>query len=204
MKTILCAAVITALAGTAGADPLIGNINAGATTSLGTIITGSEGRSKAVGFTMGAQSLDLLNVQLRLDFDTAPTPGGIAQVAIWGGASNPTSLLTTLSIVGPNAGVGIFDFVAGSTFTLDANTTYWVMVNGAPGNTAGFYWNVETPATTPTGDAAFVGYRFSASVTPPTASSSVFNAFQVNVVPAPGAMALLGLGGLAAARRRRA
>lgn len=203
MKTLIATMSLAGLTAFAGADTLIGNINAGATTGLGTIITGSEGRSKAVGFTMGASSQDLLSVQLRLDFDTAPTPGGIAQVAIWDGASNPTNMLTTLSIVGPNAGVGIFDFVANSTFTLNANTTYWVMVNGAPGNTAGFYWNVETPATTPTGDAAFVGYRFSASTTPPTGSSSVFNAFQVNVVPAPSAMALLGLGGLAAARRRR-
>jgi hypothetical protein len=80
-----------------------------------------------------------------------------------------------------------------------------VLINGAAGNTGQFYWLTESPAVEPTGAATFVGYRFSSTTTPPAGSSSVFNAFAVSatLVPTPASIALLGLGGLVAMRRRR-
>jgi len=201
-----CVLAVVGVAATAQAQ-FIGNITGNPSTSLGTIITGEQARSKAVGFTVPAgpgYSLD--GVRMLLDFDSPTTPGGTPEVSIWSGAAAPTSQLTSLTPTTPvGSGVGVFSFSPSSTFIMNGGETYWVLINGAAGNTGQFYWLTESPTVEPTGDATFVGYRFSSTTTPPTGTSSVFNAFSVSatLIPAPASLALLGLGGLVATRRRR-
>jgi hypothetical protein len=183
----------------AAADLVIGNIDAPVVSSTlfgGTSITSF----KAAGFTMGAQAYFLDSVSLSLNMGLGE---GNPLVSIWSGSTTaPTTQLFVLdnpaSLAG--GGTGNFEFTAGSSFTLEANTTYWVHVASDPIDGADFNWLSTDAANPPSGPAAsFNGYNFNGS------SSSFYNLFQVNgtVVPAPSGIAVLGLMGIAAARRRR-
>ena len=63
-------------------------------------------------------------------------------------------------------------------------------------------WKGSSPAQNPTGIATHIGATFGAY--PPSNPSSIIVTYEINgrVVPVPGSLALLGLGGLALRRRR--
>ncbi len=199
----------------AQADLLIGNLPTDfSNVGLGTIITGAEGRSKAMGFTTptgSAYVLDSATFIMQFTGDAAE-PGAIPQVSIWDDAGgNPGTQLDVLTNPGSLGALGLYTFTASSGILLSPDTTYWILVNGAPTNTDpaadAFYWNAATPSITPNGLASFVGYRFSATSTPPTGNSTVFNNVQINAslaIPEPGSMVLLGMAaGVICLRRRR-
>lgn len=96
-------------------------------------------------------------------------------------------------------GSGNFTFTAGSSFTLEASTSYWLDVRSVPVDGVAFLWDGTTPSTMPSGIATAIGYNFNG------ASSSFFNRLQINgtAVPGPAALAVLGLGLLGVRSRRR-
>jgi hypothetical protein len=183
----------------AAADLVIGNIDAPVVSST-VFGGGSTTTFKAAGFTMGAQAYFLDSVSLSLNMGLGE---GNPLVSIWSGsAAAPTTQLFVLnnpaSLAG--GGTGHFEFTAGSSFTLEANTTYWLHVASDPIDGADFNWLSTDSLNPPSGPAAsFNGYNFNG------APSSFYNLFQLNgtAVPAPSGVAALGLMGLAAARRRR-
>ena len=191
-------AVLAFGATAANAELIIGNINAPQTSS--TVFGASSiSQFKAVGFTMGADAYFVDRVTLALYMQSGL---GNPVVSIWSGASAPQNQLTTL--ISPSnlsdGGVGNFVFTPNNGFILDANTTYWIHVRSDPLDGADFNWlstDINNPPAGP--HAAFVGYNFNGN------SSSFYNRFELQgtLVPAPSGVAVLGLLGLAATRRRR-
>ena len=192
------AAALAAGVTTANAELIIGNIGA---PQISSTVFGfsSTTQFKAVGFTMGADAYFVDRVTLALDMLNGL---GNPVVSIWGGASAPQNQLTTLDSPSnlSDGGVGNFVFTPDNGFTLEANTTYWIHLRSDPQDGAEFNWlstDINNPPAGP--HAAFVGYNFNGG------SSSFYNRFEIQgtLVPAPSGAALLGLIGLAAARRRR-
>lgn len=191
-------AVVTAVAGTAlcagtvSADFVIGNLDA--PTAAGTAFGSSAFTVfKAAGFTMTAGSaLDLVDVRLRI-VDIEPG-GATASVQIWSGASAPTALLSTMSGDALTTD-GVYTFTPDSAVTLNPGETYWVYVDNSEPD-GEFVWGGS--ADSPSGPLATnAGYIFN------DGPSSFLNAYEVNAIPTPAGVALLGAFGLAAARRRR-
>ncbi len=213
VRSCALAAVLLGAGGAASAEVIIGNLpNSPSDTGLGTIITGAETRSKAVGFSTPAGTpYELLSATFVMTFEgDSAEPGATPQVALWSDAGgNPGAQLAVLTNPGSLGTKDFYTFTAAAPIALDPSTTYWMLVNGAPTNTDpatdAFYWNSVSPSVTPAGVAGFDGYRFSSTATPPTGSSSVFNNFEIEarLVPAPASLAMLGFIGAAGARRRR-
>lgn len=189
------AAVLLAIcaAPVATADVIIGNIGGGdlSSTAFG---SGTTTVFKAAGFTMSNASYDLTGVTLAVN---VAAPDALPRVSIWSGnTSGPVSELIVLTAPSIPLGRNDLVFTPSSQFTLDANQTYWVYVEAA--TSGNFNW-IATQ-TQPSGPhATSNGYNFNGS------PSSFLNKYEVSgtPVPAPSAMAMLAIGGLVAARRRR-
>lgn len=156
-------------------------------------------RTKGVGFAMpGGSDYTLDAVTLRLDITSVDTVPLVEIFSDAGGA--PGASLTTLMNPG-SFGLGIDDyaFTPTSSFTLEADQSYWVVASSTLGT---YSWKASSPSVTPTGLATHLGATFGAY--PPVGSSSILTTYFVDatVVPAPGSLALLGLAGLAVRRRR--
>jgi len=114
-------------------------------------------------------------------------------------------MLTTLDNPAFGAvGIANYDFTPSGSFTLLANTTYWLVASGTV-NGDRYDWKASSPGVTPTGLATHAGATFGTAGLPPTGTSSILNSYALNgsLVPTPAALALIGLGGLARSRRRR-
>lgn len=96
-----------------------------------------------------------------------------------------------------------FTHTLSTPIALNAATPYWFSVGVIPvaplGNADSFFW-AFTPAGTGDGARAFEDPVFSGFAAEPTPADDM--AFEL-IIPAPGSVALLGLVGLAAGRRRR-
>ncbi|MBC7773459.1 MAG: hypothetical protein H7210_13260 [Pyrinomonadaceae bacterium] len=138
------------------------------------------------------------------NLDTPPSLLGTASLA-----ANGAAAVTQLVTFGVTGGPTLFntplnsDFFAGfGTFAVgvslsntDANNG-WRVTSGPAANATGLFWLYDpnlSAQTNPEG-----AYSFGTTV-----PSSFYIVIEGNPVPAPGAAALLGLGGLLAARRRR-
>lgn len=208
MRSVHMALGLFLAAGVASADPILGNLpgsSSGTGTNLG-LGTDLADRTKGVGLTMGAQSMDFVSMVALIS-----NPGNAAATLSGGiyasSGGNPGALLAAFTGVNVGAGslAGEISMETVSTFTLQANTSYWFVLDG-PTVSNSLLWNSLSPNVAPTAAAGITydGYRFSSNGGTTWGSSGIFNGVTINaVVPAPGAMALLGLGGLAAARRRR-
>ncbi len=194
-----------AAAGTVSADVILSNLpgnpsGTGSNLGLGTDLAD---RTKAVGLTMGAQSLEFESMVALISNAgaTADLFGGIYDSS----GGNPGSLLaafSTVSVAGGSASQEIALTIAGG-FTLQANTSYWFLLDG-PSVSNSLLWDSLTPNASPTATGVtFDGYRFSSNGGGTWANSTIFNGVTINVVPAPGVAGLFGLAGLAASRRRR-
>src|SRR5690606_12692770 len=106
--------------------------------------------------------------------------------------------------VAAGAGASLVSLTTSGSFTLQAGTSYWFLLDG-PAVSNSLLWHDLSPNTAPTAASGITynGYRFSSNGGGTWGSSSIFNGVELRAVPAPGALALVGLGGLAAARRRR-
>lgn len=195
------AILVAMLAGQASADLLISNLPG----NDGSQSAGLQnGRIKAMGFTMPAgQDYFLDSADVRLEI------GGLAVdplVRIFndvGGA--PTSELVELQDPALGVGIDTYSFTPSSPFVLEAGQTYWLVVYNTGGDNLN--WKASSPSETPTGLASHAGSLFSTSAgpNPPTGSSSILTSYAIQgtAVPAPAALSVLALGGLACARRRR-
>ena len=205
MKT--AALSLALIAGAASAQTILSNLPANFTTSGTNLGVGIDlaDRTKGVGLTMGATSLDFASMTAVISNSgtTAATLSG----GIYGSSGgNPGALLAAFNSVSvaAGAGAGLVSLTTGGTFTLQAGTSYWFVLDG-PAVSNSLLWHSLSPNAAPTAAAGITydGYRFSADGGANWGSSSIFNGVEITAVPAPGALALIGLGGLAAARRRR-
>lgn len=152
---------------------------------------------KAYGWTMpdAAYSLDLVTLRL------AAYNQGEARVSIWSGETVPeTELMVLDNPAGPGEpGYFDLDFTPPSSFTLEANTSYWVYVEDMDGGGDGFLWGDTDPQTLPTGIGTSIGFIFNGN------PSTFTNALEISgtLIPTPPGLCLLGLTALAVRRRRR-
>lgn len=209
LKTLAAASVLAGavLAPSAGAQQTIlsnlPGVGSGTGTNLG-LGNDAADRTKGVGLTMGSQSLDFYCMTALISNTTPDTmlSGGIYSDL----SGNPGSLLAAFTpvAVGANAAAAEVDIFTASTFTLQANTSYWFLLDG-PTTTNSLLWETLNPNAAPVGAVGitFDGYRFSSNGGSTWSSSSLFNGVSIKVVPTPASAALLGLGGLVAVRRRR-
>ena len=193
---------------TALAVSLIENLNSNDGSGTG---INAPGDSKAMGFAMPSGADYILDsVILRLAFSESDP---IVQIWSNTAANQPGAPLTTLVDPVITFGINNFTFTPGGSFTLLADTIYWLVVGSEAPETGNenFFWYANSPSITPTGIASHFGQRFGENGPPPTGSSTIMNSYQINAtavdaaaVPEPGTMALLafGLPALAMARRR--
>ncbi len=179
---------------------------------------------KALAFTMGDDAFTLDSVQFRLRTgDTAPLT---TTFAIYESTTSGTIRPSTLGVELSDPALVInttqsYTLTPTSSFTLQANTTYWIVAFSAATN-EGFGWafdnpdsvattnGVTVPATSGSNPAAGRFYQFNNSsniVTDPatwTGLSSITNDVVVNgtLIPEPTTLALMGLAGLCFSRRR--
>lgn len=192
-------AALAAMAGQAGADILISNLpgNDGSQTAG----INASSRTKGMGFEMPAGTDYFLDeVILRLDISDVNIVPMIEIFDDSGGV--PGSSLTVLDNPGSfSLGIDNYSFTPSGSFTLQAGESYWIVASSAVGT---YSWKASSPSQTPTGIATHTGATFGAY--PPRSTSSILTTYEMvgTVVPAPGALAVLSLGGLAVARRRRA
>lgn len=200
------AAMIMIAAGVATAEPILTNLpgsSSGTGTSLG-VGTDLADRTKGVGLTMGAQSLQFVSMDVLMSNTGADSILGGGIYASSGG--NPGALLAAFSGINVASGTNasIFSLSVDGGFDLLAGQSYWFVLDG-PSVSNSLLWNSLTPNAAPTASGVtFDGYRFSSNGGTTWGNSTIFNGMTINaVVPAPGVLAGLGLAGLAAARRRR-
>jgi hypothetical protein len=142
-------------------------------------IAGQFGQSVAAGFTMGGgPDFSLDSATLRLSFvGIASFPGNVLQVSLYGDSGgNPsgpalvafTPPAGTLSAPGAN-GFTDYTLLPASSFTLQAGTTYWLVVTSDTGGNLG----AASASTAATGSAATdAGFRTGPGSPPSTVSSS--------------------------------
>jgi len=142
-----------------------------------------ELRNKGMGFTMPSADYTLDSVNMRLETfgaNVAPI------VEIWSDAGgNPgASLITLDNPAFAASGIATYSFTPPSTFTLLANTTYWIVAYGQAG-AARYDWKASSPAQTPTGIATHAGARFDTNGPPPTTNSSIICSYSLDGTTAP-------------------
>lgn len=192
-------------AGVATAEPILTNLpgnSSGTGTSLG-LGTDLVDRTKGVGLTMGAQSLQFVSMDVLMTNTGADAilGGGIFSSA----GGNPGALLASFTGVNVAGGTSaaIFSLTVNGGFELLAGQSYWFVLDG-PSVTNSLLWNSLSPNAAPTASGVtYDGYRFSSNGGTTWGNSTVFNAMTINAVPAPGAIAGLAMAGLVAGRRRR-
>lgn len=164
----------------------------------------SDLRVKAISFVMPAgPGYWLDSVKLRLgNYD----PTDILRIEIRDdNAGVPGSTIASI-VMPPGLGAANMDYTgvpAGAT-ALAGGVTYWLWVSGVPAGGT-FDWKASSPGVPYTGVATVGLNRFSTNGGATFTASSILNTLEINgtLIPAPGAMGLLALAGLAALRRRR-
>ncbi|MEM1059204.1 MAG: PEP-CTERM sorting domain-containing protein [Verrucomicrobiota bacterium] len=175
-------------------------------------------QGKAVAFTMPVGTDYFVDsIDLRLFFaDNNDLDNSTVSLSLWGnsGSNDPDSQLVDFTNPTFSAGsTATFSFVPSTTFTLEADTSYWLVLTNSATNNAEVSWRTTSSASffsSSIGATAGAGGNTalfgSGSPDTWTGASSVINSFTVNatVVPEPASGALL-LGGLSflALRRRR-
>lgn len=195
---------VTIAPNSAQAINLIGNLSSGnplSTTDDTTIGVGFWSRDtvKAVSFSLSSDSdYTLDNVVLALSDYTDSNLPSVTIRNSTGGTTPGSTILGTLTNPSANDGSAAqFTFTPNSSFTLQANTTYWLYVDHTLVSDFDFFrWLTLNPNTPPSGLANFGNYAFSSNGGSRFISSSVFNAFQINATavaqPVPEPLTILG------------
>ncbi len=194
-------------ASAASADLILGNYPP--TNDTGTTASVTDLRQKALSFAMPAGSdYTISSVTLRLG--NYITPGDVAILEIRDHTGSPTAPGANVvgSFTAPSsaaAAISDFVFTPSGTITLQAGTSYWIVLYGGASPST-FDWRGSSPSVTPTGIATYGGQSlFTTNAGTSWSNSATINTFQIDgvVVPAPAGAGVLVLGGLLAARRRR-
>lgn len=205
-SALIAGSLALAVAGTsASAAVVIGNYpfaNDG-TQSAGLNLT----RRKALSFTMPAGTgYNITSVTLRLGNYITPTDTVVLEIRDHTGATTAPGLSILGTFTAPASGAAAnadFVFTPNGTVTLQPATSYWIYAYGTVG---AFDWKASNPGITPTGIATYAGGSLFSTTSGSTWTvSASLNTFQIDgeLVPAPAALAALGLGLLGAPRRRR-
>ncbi len=156
--------------------------------------------SKAVGFTMPSgvpYTLDGATVSLYVQDLGAQ---GAWRFDLFADASgNPDMAIPLVNLSLPSLALGDANYVLtpASSFTLQPNTTYWLV--GASSSATSFGgWNRNDPSKTPSGLAISAGAR---SGNPPINASLFFNSYSIQATPVPGPLPILGAGAAFGASR---
>jgi hypothetical protein len=188
-RLLLCAALAIAVPATAGADSIVN--------SLDNVVSGTDYYDNTIGaqsFTTGSQAQVLQSVTLDLVGGT-----GTDTVSLYNnGAGIPGTLALGLGTVTPNvAGDSLYTLNAPSTFTLAADTTYWVTVQYAytatMTQTGPWTWTDGNPNYTITGSGTMGAYAtYSGSTWTPSALGPDNGPYllSVNSVPEPSTLVL--------------
>ena len=108
-----------------------------------------DGFTVGAGFTMGSQAYDLTSVTLRIFFG-GTTVGNFNAAPVGDVAGNPggATLVNFPVPLGFSSGNANYTLLTTTPFTLQANTTYWLLVNAdVPGFSLAMAWNASSPAT---------------------------------------------------------
>jgi hypothetical protein len=204
---------ISSMVGIAAAVAVAGSANAGIpafTTAFSpvnaTVTTDAGTGNDLLVFTVGASDIAVTSLGLFNGYSSGARDVGIYA---WDGSTNSGvgPVLGQASVTTNNSTAG-YTYSAPTNFTLFANQQYVLVGQSKSGMSS------NTAAYADAGAGAGITfnsywYNGSGSLNPtpsnPVYSPAYFNAnFQFSVVPAPGAIALLGAAGLVGARRRRA
>ena len=208
----LAAGLSLLVASVAGADVILSNLPANPSTTGTNLGLGSDGadRTKGVGATMGDVDLIFDDMTVLMSNENGPnTPttlsGGIFSNAA-GTFNQPDTKLVDFVPVAVPAGASpyLVTLETDTTFTLEADTTYWFVLEG-PDTLNYLRWQLVSPQMTPTvTGVTYRGYRFSSNGGTTWVSSSSTNGISISASPVPEpALASLGVVGLLALRRRR-
>jgi hypothetical protein len=179
--------LLTALAIPARAD-LIGNLQS----SYNNDSNIGQGLTAAMGFTMGSSSYSLTDAQVVLTLQAVtsnpPSLSNAPLLQLWSDVSGApgAALLTFTAPTLTNGTAQTFTFTPSSSFSLQANTSYFLYLTSSNSGGAYFQWLADNPGVTPTGP----GATFLSSTT------SVDNSFQIDgqiqsdvvVVPEPSSL----------------
>ncbi len=213
MRYVLLGILILSLPSVKG-DIILGNISESTTNASGLQIgiNGTSGsRNWAMSFIVGNTSVDLGSIDLPLNLETDPGASGIPILQIRGDdAANghpDDNVLVAFNIPAEQTGIQLYSFSPTSSYTLAANTTYWLFLS-EDDNLQRFTWRYESPGITPSGDFATYGAtRELRDGSAWLAKTTIFN-FQINdvtaAVPEPATYAsfLVTLAGIFWVRRK--
>jgi len=194
LLAVSTAVALAAFSGAANADVVLSNLSSPGTLSWITI--GNLGAPPAIGvsFTMSSNAT-LDSAVLRLNVAAVATP----IVTIWSDVGGlPGAMLYTLTNPTFSTGYNNWSFAAPAGATLNGGSTYHLVLQRTAGGT--IQWNAATANATGPGATFNTGVRLVSGNWTTAANSPVF---EIVTTPTPGAAAVLGLGGLAALRRRR-
>lgn len=159
------------------------------TTTLISNLAGAEnsdisldsGRVAAVGFTMPDSSYRLTVLRLKLRMGAGESDSIVVRLFRNSGG-NPGSPIFTFN--GPilpveNNQPNVTTFTPPSLYTLQADSTYWIVAYNAGSGSVG--WTTGSPSLTPTGLATFAGARVDSiqAPTPPTSDTNAIGQFSV-------------------------
>ena len=201
---------ISSMVGFAAAVAVAGSANAAFTTAFNPtsaqVVNDAGPGNDLLVFTVGTSNISVTSLGLFNGYSDGARDVGIYA---WDGVNNrgTGAVLVQASVLTTNSTNG-YTFAACASTVLTAGQQYVVVgqsKNGMGSNTAAWanagvgsgiasfdsYWYNGQPALDSSANATYVPAYFNAN-------------FQFSVVPAPGALALLGVAGLVGARRRRA
>ena len=205
---------ISSMVGIAAAVAVVGSANAAiAFNGAGSNAdySASYPSSNGMVFTVGSSAILVTNLGSYNGKVETSTVGIYAYSGGTNGNSVGSALGGTASVVTTSARDGSFSYVdvSNRSITLSANTQYIIVANNTGAN-----WATTTAAINANASGiTFNGYRYAdgGSFNPTMGGDTGYWSspymgpnFQFTAVPAPGALALLGVAGIVGARRRRA
>ncbi|MEI6427798.1 MAG: choice-of-anchor R domain-containing protein [Pseudanabaena sp. ELA607] len=165
-------------------------LNSSTNDGLSTPINTGGTTDKAIGFTLPTGSdYNLDSITLRLQ-NYSTTAGDVARLRIYEDvnktSTNPNgATLQSLLFNNPSSSsntINDFIFTPTSTFTLKADTRYWLRVSATSGN---YNWLGNNPPTTPTGIAVVESYQVSSNNGSSYSSSTNLNILDIQATPIP-------------------